>query len=210
MSMRRSAAASAVAILIVVLATSGCIGPLTPGHRDFEGDIWVMKLDDAGKQEWFRVIDSGDFDEAFAIVETPYGGYAIAGSRSILITGSNSDTQPSRHIPGIILLDSEGAVLKIAENESAAALDISPGINGTILQEMAASNTTIPTQDGGPVSITLSKNTFRDADLRVEKLDRSGNTVWAVQHHLDEYSRLVGIIQASDGGFAVLGMYLKF
>lgn len=38
----------------------------------------MLKLDNAGGREWFTVIDSGKFDEAFSIVEAP-DGYAIAG-----------------------------------------------------------------------------------------------------------------------------------
>ncbi|KDE55705.1 hypothetical protein [Methanoculleus sp. MH98A] len=61
----------------------------------------MLKLDDAGDREWFTVIDSGKFDEAFSIVEVP-GGYAIAGSVS--------DVGELHPTPRVILLDREGAV----------------------------------------------------------------------------------------------------
>ncbi len=53
--------ASVVVLLLAALLASGCCdiipgcAPLTPGHRDFEGDIRAMKLDAAGNREWFRL-----------------------------------------------------------------------------------------------------------------------------------------------------------
>ena len=91
-----------VTALILLTTAAGCLDrPLTPGHRTLEGDVWVLKLDDAGNREWFTVIDSGRFDEAFSIVEVP-DGYAIAGSAS-----EAGEFHPT---PRAILLDREGAV----------------------------------------------------------------------------------------------------
>ena len=91
-----------VAMFILLTVAAGCLDrPLTPGHRTLEGDVWVLKLDDAGNREWFTVIDSGRFDEAFSIVEVP-DGYAIAGSAS-----EAGEFHPT---PRAILLDREGAV----------------------------------------------------------------------------------------------------
>jgi len=92
----------AVVMFILVTIVAGCLDrPLTPGHRTLEGDVWVLKLDDAGDREWFTVIDSGKFDEAFSIVEVPEG-YVIAGSVS--------DVGEFHLTPRAILLDREGTV----------------------------------------------------------------------------------------------------
>ncbi len=94
---------AAVAAFILLTTATGCLDrPLTPGHRTLEGDVWVLKLDDAGDREWFTVIDSGRFDEAFSIVEVP-GGYAIAGSVS--------DAGEFHPAPRVILLDREGSLI---------------------------------------------------------------------------------------------------
>ncbi|WP_292519151.1 hypothetical protein [Methanoculleus sp.] len=100
---RRFWTLAAVATLILLTVAAGCLDrPLTPGHRTLEGDVWVLKLDDVGDREWFTVIDSGRFDEAFSITEAP-GGYAIAGSVS--------DTGEFHPTPRVILLDRAGVVM---------------------------------------------------------------------------------------------------
>ncbi len=92
-----------VAMFILLTVAAGCLDrPLTPGHRTLEGDVWVLKLDDAGDREWLTVIDSGKFDEAFSIVEAP-DGYAVAGSVS--------DIGEFHPTPRVILLDREGAII---------------------------------------------------------------------------------------------------
>ena len=91
-----------VTALILLTTAAGCLDrPLTPGHRTLEGDVWVLKLDDTGNREWFTVIDSGRFDEAFSVIEAP-AGYAIAGSVS--------DAGEFHPTPRVILLDRQGAV----------------------------------------------------------------------------------------------------
>ncbi len=93
----------AITALILLTVAAGCLDrPLTPGHRTLEGDVWVLKLDDAGNREWFTIIDSGRFDEALSVIEAP-DGYAVAGSVS--------DVDEFHPTPSVILLDREGTVV---------------------------------------------------------------------------------------------------
>jgi hypothetical protein len=40
---------ASVAAFILLTVVAGCLDqPLTPGHRTLEGDVWVLKLGDAG------------------------------------------------------------------------------------------------------------------------------------------------------------------
>ncbi|PKL63437.1 MAG: hypothetical protein CVV31_01185 [Methanomicrobiales archaeon HGW-Methanomicrobiales-2] len=94
--------AAVAALILLAVAAGGLDRPLTPGHRTLEGDVWVLKLDDAGDREWFTVIDSGRFDEAFSIVEVP-DGYAIAGSVS--------DAGEFHPTPRVIFLDRAGVMM---------------------------------------------------------------------------------------------------
>ncbi|SCL74704.1 hypothetical protein L21_0587 [Methanoculleus chikugoensis] len=355
-----------VAALILLTVAAGCFDrPLTPGHRTLEGDVWVLKLDDAGDREWFTVIDSGKFDEAFSIVEIP-NGYAIAGSvsetgdfhpvpRGILLDREGTviwdttyptpddrrgtgiayidargfaaaasrglviltDTEGSeRHrtdlaaegeywaiapssaggwivaggdrvaridangtvawqqpaggvspdsipiivpdpmggflvsgeaaeAPGAIIavkFDDRGApvwnttvqggpgeryllsavrqdatggyslLAGVTDGEPAGVLEVSLGEDGSILRRSTI-NASAPvtwTPDGGYLSAVLAENDYGGALLRVERFDEDGAASWTSTQRLDEYSRVVALIPTSDGGSAVLGMYMKY
>jgi hypothetical protein len=357
---------AAVAAFILLTTAAGCLDrPLTPGHRTLEGDVWVLKLDDAGDREWFTVIDSGKFDEAFSIVEVP-GGYAIAGSvsdagefhptprvilldregavtwnttyptpddrrgtgiapagaggfavvasRGLLILtdadgserhrtdlaaegeywavapsgaggwiaaggdrvaridadGSVTWQEPVGGVsPGslpIIVPDPEGGCLVAGEAaeapgaitaakfddrgapvwnttvqggpgeryllsaarqdpdggycllagvtgaEPAGVLEVSLGEDGSILRQTTI-NASAPitwTSAGGYHAAVLAENDYGGALLRVEGLDEDGAVQWASTQRLDEYSSIVALIPTTDGGSAVLGMYMKY
>ena len=355
-----------VAALILLTVAAGCFDrPLTPGHRTLEGDVWVLKLDDAGDREWFTVIDSGRFDEAFSIVEIPngyaiagsvsdvgefrptprvifldragavmwdttyptpddrrgteiapadQGGFAIAASRGLVILtdadgserhrtdlaaegeywtvapsgaggwiaaggdrvaridgdGSVTWQEPAGSVnpgsipiivpapageflvageaagaPGAITaarFDDRGApvwnttirggpgeryrlsaarqdpaggyglLAGIAGAEPAGVLEISLGEDGSILRRSTI-NASAPVTwapDGEYLSAALAKNDYGGALLRVERFDEDGAASWTSTQRLDEYSRVVSLIPTSDGGSAVLGMYMKY
>jgi len=352
-------------ILLFLGITVGCLDqPLTPGHRPLEGDIWVLKLDSDGDQQWFTVIDSGKYDEAFSIIQTFDNGYAVAGSisdlnafnpvpRAVRLNGQGSvlwDTiyqTPTDHrgtdiapagdegfavacSQGLIILTSGdghelhrtdlaaggeywaiapssgggwiaagrdhvvkidrtgtvqwqkqlggispdskpiivpysqggflvagqsmapfvtvarfdalgtpiwnttlggrsymsyllstarqypdggyGILAGFTDTGSAGVEDTSLDENGEIIRQKEV-NTSIPaiwTADGGYASVALTENDYGGARLRLEKLDGDGIVQWTSAKRLDEYSTVVALIQTSDGGFAVLGMYMKY
>ncbi len=344
-----------VAAFILLTTAAGCLDrPLTPGHRTLEGDVWVLKLDDAGDREWFTVIDSGKSDEAFSIIEVP-DGYAVAGSvsdagefhptpRVILLDregavawgmtypapGDRRGTGIAPAGPGelavaasrglVILTDREGSerhrtdlaaegeywaiapsgdtgwiaagsgwIAKIDVNgtvawqepaggvspgsipivvpdpageflviaakfdnrgaqvwnttirggpgdryllsaarqeaaggysllagvtgaEPAGVLEVSLGEEGSILRQntINASAPVTWTPGGGYLSAALAENDYGGALLRVEGFDEDGAASWTSTQRLDEYSRVVSLIPTSDGGSAVLGMYMKY
>ena len=44
-----------------------------------EGDFWVIKLDEQGEEVWDRTYGGSGDDEAFSLIRTTDGGYAVAG-----------------------------------------------------------------------------------------------------------------------------------
>ncbi len=355
-----------VTALILLTVAAGCLDrPLTPGHRPLEGDVWVLKLDGAGDREWFTVINSGKFDEAFAVIEVRDGyavagsvsdvgefhpmpmvifldnegviawdttyptpedrrgtgiapagtrGFAVAASRGLVIlmdgdgserhrtdlavegeywaiapsgardwivaggdriakiddNGSVAWQEPGGRVspdsipiivpdlvggfliageaagaPGSIIatrFDDQGApvwnttvsggpgeqyLLSAARQESAGGYSLLAGITGagpsgileisldeggSILQQIVI-DTSAPvtwTPEGGYLSAALAENDYGGARLRVERFDEEGAAQWTSTQRLDEYSRIVALIPTSDGGSAVLGMYLKY
>ena len=357
---------AAVAAFILLTTAAGCLDrPLTPGHRTLEGDVWVLKLDDAGDREWFTVIDSGKSDEAFSIIEVPDGyaiagsvsdagefhptprailldregavawdmtyptpddrrgtgiapadteGFAVAASRGLVIqtdadgserhrtdlaaegdywaiapsgaggwiavggdrvaridaNGSVAWQQPAGGVspgsipivvpapaggflvageaagePGAItavIFDDRGApvwdttirggpeeryLLSAARQdaaggysllagvtgaEPAGVLEVSLGEDGSILRRSTinASSPVTWVPDGGYLSAALAGNDYGGALLRVETLGEDGAASWTSTQRLDEYSTIVALIPTTDGGSAVLGMYMKY
>jgi hypothetical protein len=337
--------AAATALILLTLA-AGCLDrPMTAGHRTLEGDVWVLKLDDAGDREWFTVIDSGKFDEAFSLIEVPdgyaiagsvsdigefhptprvilldregrgvwdttypspddhrgtgiapsnTGGFAVAASRGLVVLADGNGSERHRtdlaaageywavaplasggwiavgDVSPISLLiivpDPAGGVLVAGEAaevtgaitaakfddrgipvwnttvqgdpgeqyllaaarkdpdggysllagvtgaEPVGVLEVSLGEDGSILQQSTI-NTSAPvtwTPDGGYISAVLAENDYGGALLRVERFDEDGAASWTSTQRLDEYSRVVALIPTSDGGSAVLGMYMKY
>jgi len=42
-------------------------------------DLWVIKLDEQGKEVWDRTYGGGGYDGANSLIQTTDGGYAVAG-----------------------------------------------------------------------------------------------------------------------------------
>ena len=45
----------------------------------FSGDAWIVKLDKRGNTQWQKTLGGFDSDEAYSVLQTPDGGYIIAG-----------------------------------------------------------------------------------------------------------------------------------
>jgi len=56
-------------------AVAGCNSSKGAGQED----IWVIKLDDRGNRIWDRTYGGSCNDEAYSIIQTTDGGYAVAG-----------------------------------------------------------------------------------------------------------------------------------
>ncbi len=102
--------------------------------------------------------------------------------------------------------------LPIIVPDPAGVLEVSLDEDGSILRRntinASAPTTWIP--GGGYLSAVLAENDYGGALLRVEGLDEGGATRWASTQRLDEYSSVVALIPTTDGGSAVLGMYMKY
>jgi hypothetical protein len=69
-------------------------GGSDPNHADFwHGDFWLVKTDAFGNMEWNQTYGGTENEEAYALVATSDGGYALAGSMGFYYyyTGGNLD-----------------------------------------------------------------------------------------------------------------------
>jgi len=58
-------------------------GYIIAGHTTSKGarlnDIWIIKLDNKGNKIWDRTFGENGYDEAYSIIQTTDGSYAVAG-----------------------------------------------------------------------------------------------------------------------------------
>src|SRR6185436_4059090 len=54
-------------------------GDVTGRHDSTEYDGWVVKIDPSGNIVWQKCLGSSSFDDTYGILQTPGGGYIVAG-----------------------------------------------------------------------------------------------------------------------------------
>ncbi len=147
-------------------------------------DVYVVKLDAKGIEEWEKTIGGESTDEGYAIIQTSDGGYAITG-----ITHSFGNGQGAVYV---IKLDSVGNV------QWSKTIGGKYGNKGWAI---------IQSKDGGYAitGYTYPSGDQLIRDVYVIKLDAKGNLQWSTSFggvYIDEGR---AIIQTSDGGFAIVG-----
>jgi len=151
-------------------------------------DIWVIKLDNQGNQIWDRTYGGSGDDEAWPLVQTTDGGYAVAGVTKSKGAG-NVDVW-------VIKLDNQGNQV----------WDRTYGGSGD-----DEANSFIQTTDGGyaVAGVTKSKGAG-NVDVWVIKLDNQGNQVWDRIYGGSGADGAYSLIQTTDGGYAVAGFTTTF
>jgi len=157
------------------------------GYTESKGaggsDVWIIKLDSAGNQQWERTFGGSNNDDANSIVQTTDGGFIMAG-RTLSKGAGSTDVW-------IIKLDNVG-------NQQ---WDRTFGGND------ALANSIIQTTDGGFAVAGSTRSKSVDMDFWIIKLDNVGNQQWekifAGRGQKDDGAE--SIIQTTDNGFAVVG-----
>lgn len=162
-------------------------------------DIWLVKTDESGNQEWNRTFGGKYHDYAASVIETSDGGYAIAGIKDSFNDGGYS-----------IAVYRDLIVVGIADawliKTDALGNELWNKTYGGLNDDGAFS--IVQTSDGGyalagnSYSFTAGNNT----DIWLVKTDALGNELW--NHSFggakDDFGYFV--IQATDGGYAVGGI----
>ena len=162
-------------------------GYVVAGRIDSKGagkeDFWVIKLDEQGNQVWDKTYGGSGGDEAYSLIQTTDGGYAVAGWNDSKGAG-NRDAW-------VIKLDNQGnrvwdKTYGGSANDGAWAL--------------------IQTTDGGyAVAGWTSSKGAHEEDFWIIKLNEQGNQVWDRTYGGSGYDEAYSIIQTTDGGYAVAG-----
>jgi uncharacterized repeat protein (TIGR01451 family) len=144
-------------------------------------DFYVVKLDGSGNLQWTKTIGGSNNDEAYSIIQTSDGGFAIAGMTRSFGAGA-WDVY-------VVKLDGSGN------------LQWTKTIGGTADD---GGRSIIQTSDGGYVIAGMTASTG-SSDVYVVKLDASGNVQWSKAIGGSSAEEGFSIIQTNDGGYAVTG-----
>jgi uncharacterized delta-60 repeat protein len=168
-------------------------GYAVAGHTTSFGagvnDCLVFKLSSSGGLEWARAFGGTSSDNAFCIVQTSDGGYAVAGYTDSFGAGNY-----------------DFLVLKLA---SSGALAWARRFGGTYTDDEAFS--IVQTSDGG-YAVAGYTDSFGagNYDFLVLKLASSGDLDWAKTFGGANGDYAWSIVQTSDSGYGVAGYTYSF
>lgn len=137
----------------------------------------------SGSGRWSTAYAGSDNDEAYDLVQTSDGGYALAGSKSRFLGSGRWLAEDF----WLIKTDGSGTVLWNRTYNRSASVD-----QGRSL---------IQTSDGGYAIVGIT-----DSDFWLIKTDSSGGLEWSRTYGGTQIDWPYSLIQTTDGGFALLGI----
>ncbi len=151
-------------------------------------DVYVVKLDSAGKTKWTRTIGGSKDEVGIRVIRSKDGGYIIAGA-----TASFGDVNGDVYI---IKLDTAGIV------------QWTKVIGGTKADQ---ADCIIQTKDGGYMLSGFTCS-FGDTigEVYILKLDSLANLEWTRTTGGPKYAEGVDLIQTIEGGYAIAGLTYSY
>jgi len=151
-------------------------------------DFWLIKTDADGKMEWNRTYGGMDDDEAYSVVQTNDGGYALGGFTWSFGSGG--------YDAWLVKTDEYG---NMQWNRT----------YGGPLDDYAYS--VARTLDGGyALAGEASSFGVGYSDFWLIKTDASGIAQWSKTYRGSQYDSAYCVIQTSDYGYALAGQTLSF
>jgi hypothetical protein len=159
-------------------------------------DFWLIKTDSSGKMQWNQTYSDGLGDDAYSIVQTSDGGYALAGDR-----GGTGSLVDERH--------QDFMLVKTDSNGKEQWIKSYGGIDYEIPYSV------VQTKDGGYALAGYSmvwdrSKLANQSDYTtnwVVKTDSLGNMQWSKTYgNPDTREIAYSIIQTTDSGYAIAGV----
>jgi uncharacterized protein (TIGR03790 family) len=152
-----------------------------------DSDIYLIKTDIDGAEEWSQIIDNdSNYEEAHSVQQTSDGGYIVVGYTYSSL-GSNDDNIY------LIKTDSDG------EEEWSQIYD-NEGNAHSLLTNKSQAYDVQQTSDGGYIISGML-----DIYPYLLKVDSTGNKEWSKIFESDEEGYLYAVQQTSDGGYIAGG-----
>ena len=147
------------------------------GSNSSYNDVWLIKTDLMGNQQWAKEFGGSDDERAYSVQQTFDGGYIITGSTQSFGNGSND----------LYLIKTDG------NGDSLWAK-----IYGGITSEWGYS--VQQTSDGGYIIGGTSSG-----DVWLIKTDSQGDSLWSETLGGSEFDQANSVQQTSDGGYIICG-----
>jgi hypothetical protein len=189
------------------------------GFSFYDGDVWLVKIDKDGNEEWNVTYDISSYDEAFSIISTRDGGYAVVGQTDygglFIKTNSNGDlewfqdyttisriysvteTNDGRYALAGIVSGSGGLDICFAKTDEKGKIEWTKTFNAA---EYDYAFKIVQTPDNG----YMIAGQGSDHVACLIKADERGNMIW--QQKYDVPGNVMCATNTRDGGF-VFGCY---
>lgn len=165
-------------------ALAGFTSPSGTNNHDF----WLIKTDSSGTVQWSKTYGGNGIDDAYSVIETADGGYAMAG-----FTNSSG---AGNYDGWLVKVDSSGNMQWNKTYGGATADDL---------------YTVVQTGDGGYALVGYTTSFGAGAaDGRLVKVDSSGNLLWSQTYGGTGVDDAVSMVKTSDGGYALVGFTRSF
>lgn len=154
----------------------------TKSYGAGEGDVWIIKVDENGDEQWNQTIGGNYEDRVAAVIPGNTGGYVISGTSSNGAEGRDA---------WIIKFGEDGNELwrkSISGNGSASSAKVIPGNTG-----------------GYVVTGYTASSDAEGGDVWVFKMDEDGNELWDKTLGSTIYGYSDFIIPGNNGGYLIVG-----
>lgn len=202
-------------------------GYLIAGRTQKKGadgsEIWLLKTDANGIEEWNRTYWSSSFENGNSLIETADGGFIIAGERCcfpniglLIKTDLNGDEEWSREFQGILELTSikptsdggyiiggsNGSQPILLKTDAAGTEEWRSAYSGLGLSRSASAQQTL---DGGYILTGNALAETAATALLLLKTDALGIIEWNKIYGAGDGADGRSVQQTSDGGFIITG-----